>query len=157
MVPTPLFQRHPLRWAIISLGFGLTLSPLASQAEQAALKEIEVKADRVNDTQPVKGYQAKRSSTATKTDTPLLDVPQTVTVVTREQMQDSAVQSISDVIRYVPGVTISQGEGNRDAINFRGAGVSTGDFYLDGCVMISKPIATFTILTELRCSRVPMA
>lgn len=132
MVPTPLFQRHPLRWAIISLGFGLTLSPLASQAEQAALKEIEVKADRVNDTQPVKGYQAKRSSTATKTDTPLLDVPQTVTVVTREQMQDSAVQSISDVIRYVPGVTISQGEGNRDAINFRGAGVNTGDFYLDG-------------------------
>ncbi|MFM8812270.1 MAG: TonB-dependent receptor plug domain-containing protein, partial [Methylophilaceae bacterium] len=94
--------------------------------------EIQVRAEKVSDTKPVKGYQAKRSVTATKTDTPLLNVPQSVTVITRDQMQDSAVQSIGDAIRYVPGITLSQGEGNRDAINFRGVGVTAGDFFLDG-------------------------
>jgi catecholate siderophore receptor len=108
-------------------------STAVSANEMVAIaNEIQVRAEKVSDTKPVKGYQAKRSVTATKTDTPLLNVPQSVTVITRDQMQDSAVQSIGDAIRYVPGITLSQGEGNRDAINFRGVGVTTGDFFLDG-------------------------
>jgi catecholate siderophore receptor len=115
------------------------LSALIGQADAEPLKvavlnidKIEVAAKRVSDTKPVKGYQAKRSSSATKTDTPLIDVPQSVSVVTQEQISDQSVQSMSDAVRYVPGVTSSQGEGNRDALNFRGSGVTTGDFYLDG-------------------------
>jgi catecholate siderophore receptor len=115
------------------------LSASIGQAHAEALKlaalnidKVEVAAKRISDTKPVKGYQATRSSTATKTDTPLIDVPQSVSVVTQEQMSDQSVQSMSDAVRYVPGVTSSQGEGNRDALNFRGSGVSTGDFYLDG-------------------------
>ncbi len=105
----------------------------ASANDKLALANpVEVSAQKISDTYPVKGYQAKRSVTATKTDTPLINVPQSVTVVTRDQMLDSAVQSIGDAIRYVPGITLSQGEGNRDAINFRGVGVTTGDFFLDG-------------------------
>ena len=115
------------------------LSTSIGQAHAEALKlaalninKVEVAAKRISDTKPVKGYQATRSSTATKTDTPLIDVPQSVSVVTQEQMSDQSVQSMSDAVRYVPGVTASQGEGNRDALNFRGNGVTTGDFYLDG-------------------------
>lgn len=115
------------------------LSTSIGQADAESLKvaalnidKIEVAAKRVSDTKPVKGYQAKRSSTATKTDTSLIDVPQSVSVVTQEQISDQSVQSMSDAVRYVPGITSSQGEGNRDAINFRGSGVTTGDFYLDG-------------------------
>jgi catecholate siderophore receptor len=96
------------------------------------INQVEVAAKRISDTKPVKGYQAKRSSTATKTDTPLIDVPQSVSVITQEQMSDQSVQSMSEAVRYVPGITASQGEGNRDALNFRGTGVTTGDFYLDG-------------------------
>ncbi len=96
------------------------------------INKVEVAAKRKSDTKPIKGYQATRSSTATKTDTLLIDVPQSISVVTQEQMSDQSVQSVSDAVRYVPGVTSSQGEGNRDALNFRGSGVTTGDFYLDG-------------------------
>ncbi len=77
------------------------------------------------------GYKADSSNTATKTDTPLLDVPQSITVVTRERLDDQAMASMSDVLRYVPGTTVGQGEGNRDQITLRGQN-TTADFFLDG-------------------------
>jgi catecholate siderophore receptor len=77
------------------------------------------------------GYVATNSVTATKTDTPLLDVPQSINVVTREQLDDQAQHSMADVLRYVPGATVGQGEGNRDQITLRGQN-STADFFLDG-------------------------
>ncbi|WAH60245.1 TonB-dependent siderophore receptor [Pseudomonas silvicola] len=49
-------------------------------------------------------YVAKRSRGATKTDTPLVEVPQSISVVTRKQMDDQAVQGVSEAIRYTPGV-----------------------------------------------------
>ncbi len=77
------------------------------------------------------GYVASNSITATKTDTPLLDVPQTINVVTREQLEDQAHHSLADVLRYVPGTTVGQGEGNRDQITLRGQN-TTADFFVDG-------------------------
>jgi catecholate siderophore receptor len=77
------------------------------------------------------GYVASNSVTATKTDTALIDIPQTINVVTREQLEDQAHHSLSDVLRYVPGTTIGQGEGNRDQITLRGQN-TTADFFLDG-------------------------
>lgn len=77
------------------------------------------------------GYLTIGSATATKTDTPLIDVPQTINAVTREQIEDQAHHSMADVLRYVPGVTVGQGEGNRDQITLRGQN-TTADFFLDG-------------------------
>ena len=77
------------------------------------------------------GYAEKGPLNALKSDTPLRDVPQAVTVITRELMNDQAMQSIADAIRYVPGIVTAQGEGNRDTAVFRGNS-STSDFYLDG-------------------------
>ncbi|WP_220456397.1 TonB-dependent receptor [Rugamonas brunnea] len=77
------------------------------------------------------GYGASHSTTATKTDTALRDTPQAITVVTKELIRDQAMQSMADVIRYVPGVVTAQGEGNRDTAVFRGNS-STGDFFIDG-------------------------
>jgi catecholate siderophore receptor len=77
------------------------------------------------------GLVVTRTSTATKTDTLLRDVPQAVSVVTREQIADQRMQGIADVVRYVPGVGIAQGEGNRDTPIFRGNS-STSDFFVDG-------------------------
>jgi catecholate siderophore receptor len=82
-------------------------------------------------TGPTDGYMATKSYSATRTDTPLRDVPQSITVVTRDLIKDQNMLSMGDVVRYVPGVGISQGEGNRDAVIFRGNN-STGDFYVDG-------------------------
>ena len=72
-----------------------------------------------------------RITSATRTDTLLRDVPQSVSVVTRDQIADQRLQSIGDVVRYMPGVGIAQGEGNRDTPVFRGNS-STSDFYVDG-------------------------
>ena len=76
-------------------------------------------------------YAATSTSTATKTNTLLRDVPQAISVVTNELIKDQSIRSLSDAVRYVPGVGVSQGEGNRDALVFRG-NRSTGDFFIDG-------------------------
>ncbi|WP_296677859.1 TonB-dependent siderophore receptor [Novosphingobium sp.] len=68
---------------------------------------------------------------ATKTGTPLLDTPQSVTTIGRQQLNDQAVEALNDALRYVPGVTLGQGEGHRDQIVLRGQS-STADFFLDG-------------------------
>ncbi len=75
-------------------------------------------------------YRADTAS-GLKTPTPLLDVPQTVTVITREQLDDQGVTQLGDALRYVPGVVLGQGEGNRDQIVLRGQN-TTADFFLNG-------------------------
>ena len=77
------------------------------------------------------GYVQKRSRSATKTDTDLQDVPQAVTVVTQDLIRDQAMQNLADVVRYVPGATMAQGEGNRDTPVLRG-NASTADMFVDG-------------------------
>ena len=77
------------------------------------------------------GYSAVHSTTATKTPTPLRDVPQSVSVVTRDVIADQAMQGMADVVRYVPGVQMAAGEGHRDAPTIRG-NASTADFFIDG-------------------------
>jgi catecholate siderophore receptor len=78
-----------------------------------------------------RGYAATRATSATKTDTPLRDTPQAVTIVSRDLIADQAMQGMADVVRYVPGVTMGPGEGHRDAPTIRG-NASTADFFVDG-------------------------
>ena len=77
------------------------------------------------------GYDITKTPTATKTDTPLIDVPQAVTVLSREQLDDQGFEQLGDALRYVPGVVLGQGEGHRDQVTLRGQN-STADFFLDG-------------------------
>jgi catecholate siderophore receptor len=79
----------------------------------------------------VTGYVATRSTTATKTDTPLINVPQSVTVLTKEFIRDQNFQSLTEALRYAPGVIPHQGEFNRDQVVIRGQS-SSADFYVDG-------------------------
>ncbi len=77
------------------------------------------------------GYQPEVISTATKTFTPLIDVPQSVSVTTKQQIDDQLLTSIGDVVRYVPGITAHQGENNRDQVIIRGQN-SSADFFVNG-------------------------
>ena len=102
-----------------------------------ASREIVLKVAGVRETvtvsapAPAGGYQIPVISTATKTATPLRDVPQSVTVVTQELIKNQMMMSIGDVVRYVPGITAHQGENNRDQIIVRGNS-SSADFFVDG-------------------------
>ena len=69
--------------------------------------------------------------TALKTPVPIIDVPQTLSIVTDDEIRKQGFREIGDIVRYTPGVNTSQGEGHRDAVVFRGVR-STADFYLDG-------------------------
>lgn len=133
-------HQKPVRPALLSravrLGlYGLPLlaslqaySPLAlaqeSTEDAKTLDQVTVVGER-------DAYQIQRTSTATKTDTPLRDVPQSITVITEGLIEDQAMQSMADVVRYVPGVQMAQGEGHRDAPILRG-NTSTADFFING-------------------------
>ncbi|MGO4309187.1 TonB-dependent siderophore receptor [Pseudomonas sp. KB_15] len=56
---------------------------------------------------PVQGYTAKRTAAGTKTDTALVEAPRSISVVTREQMDDRNVHTLDDAVRYLPGITAS--------------------------------------------------
>ncbi len=133
----PLQEKTLYRLLKLTYGLMFTSSLIAvTHTVHAEESDIEIDAISVttvkqSDTKPVKGYNVKKSSSATKTDTPLINVPQAVTVIPQEVIKDQAVLSIADTIRYVPGVTASQGEGNRDAIVFRG-NRTTSDLFIDG-------------------------
>ncbi len=77
------------------------------------------------------GYEGFATRSSTKTLTPLRDTPQSINVVTREQISDQSFQSISDVANYIPGISSHQGENNRDQLVMRGNSTSA-DFYLNG-------------------------
>lgn len=68
---------------------------------------------------------------AVKTPTPIIDVPQSLTIVTADEITRRGFTSIGDIVEYTPGINTSQGEGHRDAIVFRGVR-STADFFIDG-------------------------
>jgi len=76
-------------------------------------------------------YRTEAISSATKTLTPLRDIPQSISVVTTEQIREQAMDSIADVVNYVPGITSHQGENNRDQVVIRGNSTSA-DFFLNG-------------------------
>ena len=100
---------------------------LAVQQETSGayrLDPVEVVAERP-------AAQDAVTATATKTATPLRDVPQAVTVVTRKLIADQGMQSMADVAHYVPGLTMGQGEGNRDQPTIRG-NTSTSTFFVNG-------------------------
>ena len=68
---------------------------------------------------------------ALKSPTPIIDVPQSLTLITADEINKRGFTSIGQIINYTPGVNNSQGEGHRDAIVFRGVR-STADFFIDG-------------------------
>jgi iron complex outermembrane receptor protein len=91
---------------------------------------------------PVRGYVATSSVTATKTDTPILETPQSVSVVTKDQMTAQGVQTISEALRYTPGVFLNNYGVNSvfDTITVRGFQVP---YFLDGLRLPVDAATTF--------------
>lgn len=100
-----------------------------------AEESLEMRLAMIDDQVIVTGerveYASEHTATATKTDTPLVDIPQSISLITRDLIDDQMMRSMADVVQYVPGVQMGQGEGHRDAPTLRGNS-STADFYVDG-------------------------
>lgn len=104
---------------------------LSGGAAQAAEEEIAQVSPLIVTAQGDDGYLPGRLDTALRVATDLRDTPQSIGVVSAQLIRDQAMQSMADVLRYVPGATIGQGEGHRDAPSLRG-NASTADFFVDG-------------------------
>ncbi len=107
--------------AILFICFLLITSFVVAQDNDEDVEEVIVKGNVLYSDQV----------TALKTPVPVLNVPQTVSIVTDEDIRKQGFRQIGDIVRYTPGVNTSQGEGHRDAVVFRGVR-STADFFQDG-------------------------
>lgn len=121
-----------LRAAALALAFGAAHAQQAPAAKsdtpdapETALPEVKARAARERDN--------TRAATGAKFDTPLRDIPQSVTVIDRKMLDSQAAASLKDSLRNVPGITLGAGEGGviGDNINLRGFSART-DVYLDG-------------------------
>lgn len=90
--------------------------------DQSEMRETIVVTARIRETETL---------SATRTDTPLRDVPQAISVIDSWDIESRALRSIGDLLRFVPGAQAAQGEGNRDQIVLRG-NQTTADFFIDG-------------------------
>ena len=117
MIKTKLFK-----FLLIALMFNLSVpATIFAQENSSDPEEIIVKGKVLYSDQV----------TALKTPIPIIDVPQTLSIITDEDIRRQGFRDIGDIVRYTPGVNTSQGEGHRDSVVFRGVR-STADFYLDG-------------------------
>lgn len=142
-----------LGWLALAFGGGLLVLPHAANAQQAQtsssdpasatqagngiqLNTVTVQGTASTETgaaDPV-SYVATSGSTATKTDTPLIEVPQSVSVITEKEMSDRGVKDLEDALAYTAGVQADQwGRDDRyQSFVIRGFDEGTKGVYRDG-------------------------
>ena len=117
------------RSVLLAIAFAFATLPAAAIAADAAdaadaQAEIVVTGERSE-------YGVRATSTATKTNTDIRNIPQALTVISESQIEDQALRSIAELLTFVPGATPGTGESNRDQITLRGNN-TTADFFVDG-------------------------
>ncbi len=109
----------------------------AAKRRQQAARQVppEAKPKEFGPSQDAKtgtvGVYANSTPVATKSNTPLVNIPQSLSVLTKDFIRDQGFQNLTDVTRYVPGVAVHQGEGNRDELVIRGVD-SSANFFVNG-------------------------
>ena len=103
----------------------------AARAQGETPFDIAMIDDQIIVTGERAAYANARTTSATRTDTALIDIPQSISVINRDLIDDQAFRSLADLSRYVPGLGFGLGEGHRDAPVLRG-NQSTADLFIDG-------------------------
>jgi len=119
---------------VVAPGFLEVSETVDTTAASADAREFLLQVPKFGESVTVRapgGYKVEAISSATKTLTPLRDVPQSVTVTTKELIHDQLMLSMGDVMRYIPGIQVHQGENNRDQVVIRGNS-SSADFFMNG-------------------------
>lgn len=114
---------------LVALAVQQLTSPAFAQSpgQEADLPEVKVKSSR----EVAPTYNPPTATSATKIEAPLRDIPQTVNVVPQSLLRDQAVHSMQDVLKSVPGIGLSHGDGQRDQVTIRGFS-ALGDQFIDG-------------------------
>ena len=121
--------------ALVLAAAGLVTGAASAQDVSTAIPLDTITVEGESATGPVRGYVAQRSTTGSKTGTPLAESAQSVSVITRDQLTQQNAQSLNEALRYSPGVTTeSRGAGASrfDQFKIRGFDAVT---YLNGMRM----------------------
>ncbi|MFJ3460294.1 TonB-dependent siderophore receptor [Achromobacter spanius] len=122
----------------------------AAQVPVSTLAPIEVAANPLSSRAwgPVDGFVAGYSMTGTKTDTPLIETPQSISVVTRDQMTWQAIQKTEQALRYEAGVRAELADDLRHQnITVRGFSVAASNqgIYLDGLALATRYYGSYDV------------
>jgi iron complex outermembrane receptor protein len=116
--------------AAVNSGSAIVIVP-AGQGAGQALPAVTIQSERESPDGAVPGYVARRSRSATKTDTALLEIPQSVSVIGRSEMEARGAQDVMDIVAQTPGIAVNTyGPDNRgwEYISLRGFSGITGNF-----------------------------
>ena len=116
----------------IALAFQYPCTAALAQAVETnaldkSLPEVKVKSSR----EQLPTYNPSTAVSATKIEAPLRDIPQTVNVVPQSLLRDQGMRSMQDVLKSVPGIGLSHGDGQRDQVTIRGF-TAIADQFIDG-------------------------
>jgi catecholate siderophore receptor len=115
------FKRRPIAAAML-LAFS---APVLAQTEQV-LPEVRVQGEQER-------FRSESTGSATRTDTPLRDIPQFINTVPQEVIRSQGATTLGDALRNVPGISYAAPEGGTQANNvyyLRGFPAG-GDLFLD--------------------------
>lgn len=117
------------------------------RSSSQALPEVQVSGNSLRETavSPVKGYVATRSSAGSKTDTPILETPQSISVIGGDELVARNVQTLTEAVGYTPGVRVGAfGYDPRfDSFSIRGYDVTYTGIYRDNMRQLSSNFAIY--------------
>ena len=122
-----MFYTHPPIFKLSLLSFAILMTQQSFAEESQQLPTITIAVDSsqsAKSSEQTKSYIIKKSATASKLDIPLKETPQTVNVVTRQQLDDFALGNTRDVLRNAPGIIVSNQETERTSYLSRGFEIS---------------------------------
>ncbi|WP_313600585.1 TonB-dependent receptor [Pseudomonas sp.] len=118
---------------LAGLALGLLLDPAFAEDNRLELKAISVTTDAYESaTGPVKGYRATRSASATKTDTALRDIPQSISVIPATVLKDLGSTNVERALEFAGGVSKQNNFGGLTLYEYSVRGFTTSEFYQDG-------------------------
>ena len=132
-------------WALVKRAEPVARPAVTGAEATLSVVKVKASAERETATGPVHGYLAKRSATATKTDATLFETPQSISIVTAQQIEDTKATSIAEALAYTPGVLHDPGYSNSyDVIYSRGFRLhdGSGGVYRDGLKLGASGWAT---------------
>jgi iron complex outermembrane recepter protein len=135
---------------------GLAQNPAAGEQDSVTLPPMKVEAEAVESaTAPVDGYVANTGATGTKTGTPLIETPQSISVITADEMEALGMKEINDVLRYSAGATSEPyGPDARGIfLQMRGLNVADEAFFRDGLLLRGSDFASFMSLDPYGAER----
>ncbi|PZQ12931.1 MAG: TonB-dependent siderophore receptor [Ancylobacter novellus] len=92
--------------SVLALCAAAQIGVARGQESAQQLEEINVQGQGKETAEgPVDGYVASRTATGSKTDTPLVETPQSISIVTRDEIEDRGATTLQEALAYTPGVS----------------------------------------------------